>query len=63
LEVQGYRANAKRHGLRNVIISPRATFHGAALLAADLGFSKEFVIESTVRKGLAEDTWQKVARN
>lgn len=59
LYVQKCRAAAKRNGLK-VVISPRATIFGAQLLAA--GMAADKVIKMTVRKGIAADQWQMIAR-
>lgn len=50
--VQGARAAAKRQGLK-IIISPRATINGIALLQA--GFEADEVVDMTFAAGLAKD--------
>ena len=50
--VQGYRLRAKERGIK-IIISPRATFNGTALLAA--GFSEADVIDMTFAAGLKDE--------
>lgn len=56
--VQRIRANAKRIGQDQIIISPRATEHGAALLKQ--GFSIDKVLKMTVKKGIPDDTWNRI---
>lgn len=55
--VQGYRSRAKAKGIK-VIISPRASYFGAALLAT--GMSEERVKELTVRKAMTEEQWSSI---
>lgn len=55
--VQRIRANVKRKGLK-VIVSPRASFEGAKLLAQGLPW--EFVEKSAIRKGMTEDQWNSI---
>jgi hypothetical protein len=52
--VQRVRQRAKEKGLR-VIVSPRASIHGAALLAA--GIARDQVEKMTLRKGMSSDQW------
>jgi cobaltochelatase CobS len=52
--VQKTRARARSQGLK-VIISPRASYYGAALLAA--GLDRDAVVGMTLRKGLSDDQW------
>ncbi len=52
--VQRVRAAVKAKQIR-VVISPRATFYGTALLAA--GMTRDEVIAATVRKGMTDDQW------
>ena len=56
--VQQVRAKIRSAGIKH-IVSPRATSIGAALL--DAGMTREQAIAMTVRKGLDDATWQKVA--
>jgi hypothetical protein len=55
--VQCCRAKALEHGIQH-IISPRATFNGAAMLAA--GRPWERVVKMCVRKGLDDADWGKI---
>lgn len=55
--VQGIRRNVARQGIK-VIISPRASYFGAALLAA--GLKQADVEQITLRKGMTEDQWESV---
>jgi cobaltochelatase CobS len=55
--VQRIRANAKRKGLK-VIVSPRASFEGAKMLAQGLPW--DFVEKSAIRKGMTEDQWTSI---
>ncbi len=55
--VQGCRAKAKDKGLK-VIISPRATYYGAALLEAGLPY--DVVCEMALRKGMTDDQWKNI---
>lgn len=57
--VQTIRARAKAKGLKH-IISPRATYFGAALLNA--GLDRATVEAMTIRKGLTDDQWNSIAR-
>lgn len=59
-DVQTWRARAQAHGLR-VVISPRATYHGAAMLAA--GLPRPFVLASCVTKGLPKEHADKLGLN
>lgn len=56
--VQKVRALVLQHGVK-VVVSPRASIYGATLLAH--GFPREEVIEMTIRKGLSEAEWLKIA--
>lgn len=58
--VRGLRENTERHGL-NVILSPRATMGMCRLLRA--GRSWESAVESRVRRGLDDSTWNKLTEN
>lgn len=53
-KVKKWRAAAAKMGLK-VIISPRSTYFGEALLAQ--GLSEEKVIAMTVRKGMTDEQW------
>ena len=55
--VQAARANIVSHGLK-VIVSPRATFNGEKLLAAEI--EREEVIQSCVKKGMTDDQWNQI---
>jgi len=55
--VQAVRARAASRGLK-VIISPRATYNGAKLLAA--GMSRSKVIAMTLKKGMTDDQWRSI---
>lgn len=56
--VQRVRANVAHHKIA-VVISPRATTNGAALLAA--GIDREDVINATLRSGMDDATWARVS--
>jgi hypothetical protein len=56
--VQAVRKAVARQGIK-VIISPRASYFGAALLAA--GMTQPQVEALTLRKGMTEDQWQSVS--
>jgi len=58
-EVQRLRANAATKGLK-VIISPRASLHGAKLIEA--GLSWEEALETCVRKGMTDTQWMSISR-
>jgi len=55
--VQSVRGKAARQGLK-VIISPRASYNGAKLLAA--GMSRDKVIAMTLQKGMTPDQWASI---
>lgn len=55
--VQGCRQRAAEKGLK-VVISPRASIHGAKLLAA--GFKRSDVIDLTLKNGMTPDQWNNV---
>lgn len=55
--VQRLRAATIRHGIEH-IISPRATFNGAIMIAAGRPWSR--AVEVCVRKGLNEADWSKI---
>lgn len=55
--VQSARQTAREHGIK-AVISPRATVHGARLLAA--GEEWQEVAEATIRRGMDDNTWQKL---
>jgi hypothetical protein len=57
--VQQIRARVRENGI-NVVISPRATLNGEALLRQ--GIPQEIVEQSTLRQGMSEEAWQKVSR-
>ena len=56
-KVQAMRAKCAHHGIRH-IISPRATYDGAALLSA--GMTEEQVMTMLVRRGLSASEWAKI---
>lgn len=56
-KVQAIRARVKQQGIKH-IVSPRATYDGAALLAH--GFSEPVVMDMLIRKGLTDQQWQSV---
>lgn len=53
--VQTVRKNASRNGVK-VVISPRATYHGSALLETGQ-FTLDEIIDMTLKKGLSDDQW------
>ncbi|MBD9674912.1 AAA family ATPase [Pseudomonas sp. PDM21] len=55
--VQRYRAAAQRLGLRH-LITPRASMHGAKLMAA--GLDGAFIVNALIRRGLDDATWSKL---
>jgi hypothetical protein len=55
--VQHFRKNAKAKGLK-VIISPRASKYGAALLAN--GLEQSLVEQLTIRKGMTQEQWSMI---
>lgn len=56
-QVQKIRRAIQSMGIRH-IVSPRATYSGAAMLRG--GFDKDDVLAMTVRKGLSEEQWEQV---
>lgn len=56
--VQAVRKNVLRQGLE-VIISPRASYFGAALLAG--GMSRPKVEQMVLRKGMSDEQWSSIA--
>jgi cobaltochelatase CobS len=56
--VQAVRKNVLQRGIKGVIISPRATVFGDALLAA--GLERKLVEELCLRKGMSTETWDQV---
>lgn len=56
--VRVVRANVKSVGLKNVLITPRATIHGEALLKQ--GLSVDWVMQMTLKKGMSEAQWNQV---
>jgi len=58
IEVQKYRANARRAGVR-AIISTRAIVKGATMMAH--GAEKKEAIAGLVRRGMDDATWAKIA--
>jgi cobaltochelatase CobS len=56
-KVQKVRKAVRDLGVRHVV-SPRASYHGATMLAN--GMSEVDVIEMTIRKGLSDDQWMQV---
>lgn len=59
-DVQKMRAAAARVGVRDFEITPRATYNGAAMLAA--GIERVDVLAACVRKGLGDDVWNKIVK-
>ncbi len=57
--VQKHRATVKRLGIK-VLITPRASYYGAALLAA--GLPQTAVEMATIRKGMTTEQWEIVKR-
>jgi hypothetical protein len=57
--VQAVRRRVNEHGIARALISPRASYQGAALLAA--GLDRDTVIAMALRKGMSADQWQAVA--
>ncbi|ASW31559.1 AAA-ATPase [Mycobacterium phage GuuelaD] len=57
--VQRVRENVKREAVTGVVISPRASQKMAALLARNVDWDK--AVAWTLRKGMDEATWRKVA--
>lgn len=56
--VQGIRAKVRAKGIK-VLVTPRATYYGAALLAA--GIAQEQVESMTIRKAMTPEQWQEVS--
>lgn len=56
-KVQKVRSAVSALGIKH-IVSPRASYNGAALLAN--GFDEVDVVEMTLRKGLTDDQWRQV---
>lgn len=56
-KVQAIRAKVAQHGIKH-IVSPRATYDGAALLAS--GMTEANVLTMLVRKGLTDAQWSQV---
>lgn len=56
--VQGIRANVARKGIK-VLVTPRASYYGAALLAA--GIPQATVEAMTIKKGMTEEQWSSVS--
>lgn len=57
--VQHVRKRVREAGVQGIIVSPRASFIGASLLAA--GLDRDTVIAMTLRKGMSADQWAAVA--
>ncbi len=57
-KVQTWRAKVKAKGLKGVMLSPRASYNGAAMLA--VGMNEETVIKMTVRKAMNSEQWESV---
>jgi hypothetical protein len=55
--IQRIRANVKRQGLK-IVVSPRATIHGCALL--DAGFSEDDALDATIRAGISAEDWSRI---
>lgn len=58
-KVQSWRRQAREKGIK-VVISPRASYFGASLLAT--GMDEKQVVAMTVRKALTEDQWNSINR-
>lgn len=56
-KVQGWRKKAKDKGLK-VVISPRASYFGASLLA--VGMDSDMVEKMTVRKAMSDEQWRMI---
>ncbi len=56
-KVQAIRRNVQTAGIKH-IVSPRASYDGAALLAA--GFTEDEVCDMLIRKGLSDIQWNQV---
>ena len=56
--VQDVRRKVTQHGI-DVMVTPRATYYGASLLNA--GIDQSEVELSTLRKGMTDEQWNKVA--
>ncbi|HXE51212.1 MAG TPA: AAA family ATPase [Ramlibacter sp.] len=57
--VQRVRERVVANGVQGVMVSPRASFIGASLLAA--GLDRDTVIAMTIRKGMSAEQWGAVA--
>jgi len=57
--VKAVRAKVKERGVKNITISPRATFYGEALLRA--GLKQKQVEKMTLKKGMTDEQWKEVA--
>lgn len=57
--VQAIRAKVITNGVQGMMVSPRASFIGASLLAA--GIDRDTVIAMTLRKGMSAEQWGAVA--
>lgn len=55
--VRSYRAKVQAKGIK-VMITPRASFYGARLLAA--GMDQDSVIAATIRKGMTNEQWSAI---
>lgn len=56
--VRAVRRNVKSIGLKNVLITPRATLNGEALLKQ--GIAPEVVMQMVLKKGMSEAQWNQV---
>ena len=56
--VQHFRKKLANAGVTGHMITPRATYYGAALLAA--GMSVDLVKQLTLKKGLGDDQWNRI---
>lgn len=56
-KVQAARGKLANAGIRNLTITPRATFYGEALIAA--GFSESETADMVLRQGAPADVWSK----
>lgn len=57
--VKTVREAVKREAINGVVISPRASQNMAALLAHGMSWDK--AVKASIRKGMDDDTWRKVA--
>ena len=58
LKVQGWRKRMKDKGIKGQTITPRATYYGAALLAA--GLPEAEVAVSVVQRAMSDADWRSI---